>query len=436
MKLVVLVALLLFPWLLGAEVVVEFKRGEWSAEGGDERLAERIEKEGVCFRADAKIKLKKAGEILADMESRTTYPIRFALSGQEGNGVTLDPFSVEEPGPTSLIIVTCAPEGIDVGCIEGTELLDSDLKETGRMGTDFEGLEKFLQVIAAGVGRSKVSGEKPMFILNVRSKSSWGQMVRVMQLIREGGCKSGVVRIDDEFPGLDVVVKMDPNVEPPVRDSSDGGNRGRIVVNLSEDGGMSDADGSQLVDEDSLRKYIESERVEIERLGKEAVIFLRGNKQTVFAHARNVIRVAAKGGVECVVFGVYELAKEPASTVEEDKGKPVSRREHDLDRAIPELEDDDSVRQVFLSLDAGGGVKLDAGPQRLDPDQGLREMAQLDAKLREIQKASFEDGSDVVVVIWAAPKCKQQRVIDVLNTLAGLGISKVTFTDEKPSDEK
>lgn len=437
MNLAALGALLLFPWLLGAEVVVEFKRGAWSVVGGDENFEARTEKEGVCFRADSKMKLKKAAEILTDIEGRTTYPIRFALSGQEGHGVTLEPTLSEEPGPSSLIIVTCAPEGVDVGCIMGSEALDSELKETGRMGVDFEGLENFLQVIAVGVERSKKKGEKPMFVLNVRSESSWGQMVRVMQVIREGGCKSGMVRIDDDFPGLDFVVKMDPMVVPPVRNSADLDNRERIVVNLSEVRGMTDAEGTEMANDESLRRYIERERTRIEGLGKEPVILLRGEKQTVFARCRNVIRVASKAGVDGVIFGTYGGPKESSETAEEGETSSKARKEHGIDMMLPKPEQKESPsRRILLYVDEDGGIRIDEDPQRLDADMAVRELTQLNAALRGIQKTLEEGRSDLAVCIFVAPKCAQQRVIDVLNTLAGLGISKVTFTDEKPSEEK
>jgi biopolymer transport protein ExbD len=437
MNLAALSALLLYPCLLAAEVLVEFEKGDWSVVGGDGNFEARVEKEGVCFRADAKMKLKKAAEILSEIEGRTTYPIRFALSGQEGHGVTLEPSISEEPGPSSLIIVTCAPEGVDVGCIIGAEALDSELKETGRMGVDFEGLESFLQVIAAGVERSKEKGEKPVFVLNVRSESSWGQMVRVMQVIREGGCRSGIVRIDDEFPGLDFVVKMDPMVVPPVHDSVDLEKRERIVVNLSAEEGVTDAGGDELADDESLRRYIERERTRIEGLGKEPVILLRGEKQTVFARCRNVIRVAAKAGVDEVIFGTYGGAKESSEVAEEGETSSKAGKEKIVDMTLPKsVQEDAPSRKIFLHVDEGGGIRVDGDPQRLDADMAVRELTQLSAALRGIQKNSEEGRSDLAICIFVAPKCAQQRVIDVLNTLAGLGISKVTFTDEKPSEEK
>jgi biopolymer transport protein ExbD len=44
-------------------------------------------------------------------------------------------------------------------------------------------------------------------------------------------------------------------------------------------------------------------------LGYKPKLHLRGDKEAVFKYSRQVIRAAAKGGVDQVVFAVYVTAK-------------------------------------------------------------------------------------------------------------------------------
>lgn len=112
-----------------------------------------------------------------------------------------------------------------------------------------------------------------------------------------------------------IVVKQDPNVEPPVADESkkakDG--KGRIVINVRKDGSYWSELGDRGVTfttPDDIQDYVEKRKEE--EIGKgisKPMIHLRGDKGVPFKHVRTVIRASAKAGVDNVVFSVYGFAK-------------------------------------------------------------------------------------------------------------------------------
>ncbi len=108
-----------------------------------------------------------------------------------------------------------------------------------------------------------------------------------------------------------IIVKTDPNVDPPVADQAkaqeDG--RGRIVVNVREDGTFTAEDYNMVLEDvDAIREYVRLAKEEIERQGLEPKLHLRGHKDTVFRYSRTAIRGAAGAGVDQVVFAVYVVA--------------------------------------------------------------------------------------------------------------------------------
>ena len=108
-----------------------------------------------------------------------------------------------------------------------------------------------------------------------------------------------------------IIVKTDPEVTPPVADQArvqeDG--RGRIVVNVREDGTFTAEDFNMVLEDvDAIREYVREAREEIERQGLAPKLHLRGDKDTVFRHSRTAIRGAAGAGVDQVVFAVYVVA--------------------------------------------------------------------------------------------------------------------------------
>lgn len=108
-----------------------------------------------------------------------------------------------------------------------------------------------------------------------------------------------------------IIVKTDPEVEPPVADSAkkqeDG--RGRIVVNVRSNGTFTAEDYNMVLEDvDAIREYVREAKEQIEREGLEPKLHLRGDKDTVFRYSRTAIRGAAGAGVDQVVFAVYVVA--------------------------------------------------------------------------------------------------------------------------------
>jgi biopolymer transport protein ExbD len=110
-----------------------------------------------------------------------------------------------------------------------------------------------------------------------------------------------------------IVVKQDPEVEPPVAKAStkakDG--KGRIVINIRKDG-MFLAETAKLTFDDAsdIEDYVKRRKdEEISKGISKPIIHLRGDKGVPFKHVRTVIRAAARAGVDNVVFSVYGFAK-------------------------------------------------------------------------------------------------------------------------------
>lgn len=108
-----------------------------------------------------------------------------------------------------------------------------------------------------------------------------------------------------------IVVKQDPNVNPPIAVNSrkaEEGN-GRIVVNIYKDGKFTTETKQSLADEEAIIELVKTEKAKIDLLGYKPKLHLRGDKEAVFKYSRQVIRAAAKGGVDQVVFAVYVTDK-------------------------------------------------------------------------------------------------------------------------------
>jgi biopolymer transport protein ExbD len=108
-----------------------------------------------------------------------------------------------------------------------------------------------------------------------------------------------------------IIVKQDPKVRPPVASKSliaqDG--KGRIVVNVWNDGTFTNESYEKLDNEDLITEMVKKEKERIDLLGFKPKLHLRGDKEAVFKYSRQVIRAAARGGVDQVVFAVYVTDK-------------------------------------------------------------------------------------------------------------------------------
>jgi biopolymer transport protein ExbD len=108
-----------------------------------------------------------------------------------------------------------------------------------------------------------------------------------------------------------IIVKTDPEVLPPVAKNSvrqeDG--RGRIVVNVWENGTYTTEALVQMAGEDEIKDYVQKEKERIDTLGLKPKLHLRGDQDAVFKYSRVAIRAAAAAGVDQVVFAVYQTHK-------------------------------------------------------------------------------------------------------------------------------
>jgi biopolymer transport protein ExbD len=106
-----------------------------------------------------------------------------------------------------------------------------------------------------------------------------------------------------------IIVKTDPDVKPPVAKEAirqnDG--RGRIVINIHEDGKFTAEDFNVVLPgEDEIYEMVRDMKTRNDSLGiQNSKLHLRGHKDVVFRYCRTAIRASARAGVDQVVFAVY-----------------------------------------------------------------------------------------------------------------------------------
>jgi biopolymer transport protein ExbD len=108
-----------------------------------------------------------------------------------------------------------------------------------------------------------------------------------------------------------IIVKMDPEVEPPVAKNSvkaEDGN-GRIVINIRQEGELfpENPEDGELSEDDLVIDYVTKMKDKAVQMGYEPKLHLRGDKRAVFKHCRKVLRLSAKAGVDKVVFSTYNF---------------------------------------------------------------------------------------------------------------------------------
>ena len=110
--------------------------------------------------------------------------------------------------------------------------------------------------------------------------------------------------------------------------------------------------------------------------------------------------------------------------------------ERDLPMGPPGPPDESTpveVQTLLISIDDAGQVFTGEGVEKVahDADQSVRELHQLASWLEFYKQGLQASGQTCLVVIDAADEVKSQRVVDVLNALAGLEFNKVTFVDKE-----
>ena len=117
----------------------------------------------------------------------------------------------------------------------------------------------------------------------------------------------------------------------------------------------------------------------------------------------------------------------------------ITPAERDLPMGPPSQEPTTTLMDLdplFIHINQTGQVFVDDGSQKMpmDSDSTVRELPLLEDCLRMYQQGANASGQECMVVIDAHDEVTTQRVVDVLNTLAGLDIEKVTFRDPADSE--
>ena len=113
----------------------------------------------------------------------------------------------------------------------------------------------------------------------------------------------------------------------------------------------------------------------------------------------------------------------------------IVKKEQDLSLALPSQALSDvppEIRPLFLRIEANGFIYIrpEGAPDELvEQDPEARVLENLVPRLDLYSSAAKGSNSKPIVQLYVDGEAKQQRVIDVLNALAGAGIATVTFTD-------
>lgn len=114
----------------------------------------------------------------------------------------------------------------------------------------------------------------------------------------------------------------------------------------------------------------------------------------------------------------------------------ITPREQDLGMQLPASTPSDEqpkIEPLFIKVEPSGQILTGTGPSQQAMDSSAvgeeRELPLLSSQLELYSAAAKSAGSNPLVQIYVDPGAKQQNVIDVLNALAGVKITSVTFTD-------
>jgi biopolymer transport protein ExbD len=112
----------------------------------------------------------------------------------------------------------------------------------------------------------------------------------------------------------------------------------------------------------------------------------------------------------------------------------LQKKETDLPMQLPAAapsEEQPPIDPMFIKIDANGAIYVGAGPSQmlLDTDTSVRDLPLLRQQLETYSSAAASAETQPLVQIYADGEASEQRVVDVLNALAGAHINKVTFTD-------
>lgn len=112
----------------------------------------------------------------------------------------------------------------------------------------------------------------------------------------------------------------------------------------------------------------------------------------------------------------------------------IQPRESDVQMQLPAAaptEEPPVIEPKLIRIDASGSIYVGTGAGQIpmDTDTDNRDVPMLFEDLQAYAENARSADSEPLVQLYVDGGAEQQRVIDVLNALAGVNISKVTFTD-------
>lgn len=112
----------------------------------------------------------------------------------------------------------------------------------------------------------------------------------------------------------------------------------------------------------------------------------------------------------------------------------IQPREQDLKMSLPAAAPSDTppaLAPMFIKVDKSGDIYINSGPAQelVESDSKSRSLPELSTRLDGYVATAKAGAQEPIVQIWADGEAEQQRIVDVLNCLAGVEITKVTFTD-------
>jgi len=104
-----------------------------------------------------------------------------------------------------------------------------------------------------------------------------------------------------------ITVQMDKTIEVPVADNASTVESadGRIVINISEDGIISDKNGRLLESDEAIETFIKEQKELVESFNQLPSIHLRGDRKSIFKYTKKVVQAGAKAGVNDVRFAAF-----------------------------------------------------------------------------------------------------------------------------------
>jgi biopolymer transport protein ExbD len=108
-----------------------------------------------------------------------------------------------------------------------------------------------------------------------------------------------------------IVVRIDKDVQPPVADKAKVAKdkRGRIVINVRQDGKIYDENIKELVDEEAITRYVRDRKALNDMNDLPNRIHLRADKRVPVKEVKRAVQAAAAAGVIEVIFASYVTDK-------------------------------------------------------------------------------------------------------------------------------